>query len=233
MNREAGREIIMELYYVLSIVDRNRAKEMLDIHESLQLSLALTNLGKGTATSEHLLLYDLVETEKAIIGTVASDASVKQLIKTAKRKLFIDIPGNGVMMVIPMKSIGGGRSLAYLTDGQTLGGETPDMNFENELIIVILNEGYSDMVMDAARDAGATGGTVFHAKGTGRVKSEKFFGVSLAEEKDMVYILAAAKKKSAIMKNINQECGPGTRACAICFSLPVSEVAGIRKLDDD
>ena len=223
----------MELYYVLSIVDRNRARAMLDIHQSLQLSLALTNLGKGTATSEHLLLYDLVETEKAIIGTVASDSSVRQLIRTAKRKLFIDIPGNGVMMVIPMKSIGGGRSLAYLTDGQTLGGETPDMSFENELIIVILNEGYSDMVMDAARDAGATGGTVFHDNGTGRAKSEKFFGVSLAEEKDMIYILASAKKKAAIMKNINQECGPETRACAICFSLPVSEVAGIRKLDED
>lgn len=223
----------MELYYVLSIVDRNRAKEMLDIHQSVQLSASWTNLGKGTATSEHLLLYDLVETEKAIIGTVASDSSAKQLIKMAKRRLFIDIPGNGVMMVIPIKSIGGGKSLAYLTDGQTLGGATPDMNFENELIIVILNEGYSDMVMDAARDAGATGGTVFHAKGTGRTKSEKFFGVSLAEEKDIIYIIAASKKKGAIMKNINKECGADTRACAICFSLPVSEVAGIRRLDDE
>lgn len=223
----------MELYYVLSIVDREKAQAMLDIHQGLQLSLALTNLGEGTATSEHLLLYDLVETEKAIIGTVAGGTLVKQLIKTAKRKLFIDIPGNGIMMVIPMKSIGGGRSLAYLTDGQTLGGAAPDMNFEDELIIVILNEGYSDMVMDAARDAGATGGTVFHAKGTGRTKSEKFFGVSLAEEKDMIYILASARKKSAIMQNINRECGPGTRACAICFSLPVSEVAGVRKLDED
>lgn len=223
----------MELYYVLSIVDRNRAKEMIEIHQSLQLSLILTNLGKGTATSEHLLLYDLTETEKAIIGTVAGEASVKQLIRTAKRKLFIDIPGNGIMMVIPMKSIGGSKSLAYLTDNQTLGGAAPDMNFENELIIVILNEGCSDMVMDAARGAGATGGTVFHAKGTGRARSEKFFGVSLAEEKDMIYILASAKKKSAIMQNINRECGPDTKACAICFSLPVSEVAGLRKLEDD
>lgn len=223
----------MELYYVLSVVDRNRAKEMLDIHQNLQLSVVLTNLGKGTATSEHLSLYDLVETEKAVISTVASDASVKQLIRTAKRKLFIDIPGNGVMMVIPMKSIGGGKSLAYLTDGQTLGGATPDMNFENELIIVILNEGYSDMVMDAARDAGATGGTVLHAKGTGRARTEKFFGVSLAEEKDMIYILASAKKKTSIMKAISQDCGTETKAGAICFSLPVSEVAGIRKLDDE
>ncbi len=223
----------MELYYVLSIVDRNKAKEMLDIHQTMQLSVVLTNLGKGTATSEHLLLYDLVETEKAIIGTVASESSVRQLIKTAKRRLFIDIPGNGVMMVIPIKSVGGGRTLAYVTDGQTLGGAIPDMNFENELIIVILNEGYSDMVMDAARDAGATGGTVFHAKGTGRIKTEKFFGVSLAEEKDIIYILASAKKKTEIMKAINQECGTETRACAICFSLPVSEVAGVRKLEDE
>lgn len=223
----------MELYYVLSIVDREKAQAMLDIHQGLQLSLVLTNLGKGTATSEHLLLYDLVETEKAVIGTVAGGTLAKQLIRTAKRKLFIDIPGNGVMMVIPVKSIGGGRSLAYLTDGQTLEGAAPNMNFEDELIIVILNEGYSDMVMDAARAAGATGGTVFHAKGTGRTRSEKFFGVSLAEEKDMIYILASARKKSAIMQNVNRECGPETKAGAICFSLPVSEVAGIRKMDED
>lgn len=223
----------MELYYVLSIVDRNRAPEMQEIHESLQLSVVLTRLGKGTATSEHLSLYDLTETEKAVISTVASEASVKQLIRTAKRKLFIDIPGNGVMMVIPLKSIGGGKSLAYLTDGQTIGGGTPDMNFENELIIVILNEGYSDMVMDAARDAGATGGTVLHAKGTGRARADKFFGVSLAEEKDMIYILASAKRKTAIMQAISRDCGTETKAGAICFSLPVSEVAGIRKMDED
>ncbi len=223
----------MELYYVLSIVDRNKAKAMLDIHSGLQLSLSLVNLGKGTATSEHLLLYDLAETEKAIIGTVASGSSVRQLIRIAKRKLFIDIPGNGVMIVIPMKSVVGRKSLEYLTDGQTLGGGTPDMEFENELIIVILNEGCSDAVMDAARDAGATGGTVFHAKGTGNRRAEKFFGVSLAEEKDMIYILASAKKKNGIMQSINRECGPGTKACAISFSLPVSEVAGVRKLDED
>lgn len=107
------------------------------------------------------------------------------------------------------------------------------MNFEHELIIVILNEGYSDFVMDAARNAGATGGTVLHAKGTGKSRSEKFHKVSLAEEKDMIYILATAKKKAEIMKAINQDCGTDTKAGAICFSLPVSEVAGIRRLDEE
>lgn len=87
--------------------------------------------------------------------------------------------------------------------------------------------------MDAARGAGATGGTVLHAKGTGRTASEKFFGVSLAEEKDLIYILASSSKKSEIMKAITSNCGTGTKAGAICFSLPVSEVAGLRRLDDE
>lgn len=223
----------MELYYVLCIIDRNRAGEFQEICNDLQLSVILTNLGKGTATSEHLLLYDLQQTEKAVIGTVVTGPSMRQLMKSTKRKMFIDIPGNGIIMAIPMKSVNGGKNLAYFTDGQNIGGKAPDMNFKYELIIVILNEGYTDMVMDAARGAGATGGTVLHAKGTGARKSEKFFGVSLAEEKDMVYILAPCGKKSGIMKSINNNCGTDTKAGAICFSLPVSEIAGIRRLDED
>lgn len=223
----------MELYYVISITDRDRAQQMLELHRDLQLSLVLTNLGNGTATSEYLALYGLEKTEKALISTVADASSLKKLMRAAKQKMFIDIPGNGIMISIPIKSVGGGKTLAYLTDGQSPGGTRPDMEFENELIIVILNEGYSDMVMDAARSAGATGGTVLHAKGTGKSKSEKFFGVSLAEEKDMIYIVSAAGKKSDIMRAINKSAGTDTKAGAISFSLPVSEVAGIRKFDDE
>lgn len=223
----------MELYFVVSILNRRNAPKMLAIHESLNLSVVLSSLGKGTATSEHLSLHDLEASEKAVIWTVAGEPLAKQLMRTAKRKLFIDIPGNGIMLTVPMKSIGGGKTLDYITDGQNLGGGTPQMKFEHELIIVILNEGHSDTVMDAARGAGATGGTVLHAKGTGRTASEKFFGVSLAEEKDLIYILASSSKKSEIMKAITSNCGTGTKAGAICFSLPVSEVAGLRRLDDE
>lgn len=223
----------MELYIVFSVVERENAQALLDIHNELQLSVVLSNLGQGTATTEQLLLYDLEQSEKVIVSTIVTADSMKRLMKLAKRKLFIDIPGNGVMMAVPLKSVGGGRSLAYITDEQVIGGSVPDMNFEYELIVVILNEGYADFVMDAARNAGATGGTVFHAKGTGRAKAEKFYGVSLAEEKDMIYILAATGKKSSIMKEITKECGTETKAGAVCFSLPVSEVAGIRRLDDE
>lgn len=223
----------MELYYVLSVVDRNRAPELLAICEELCLSVVLSKPARGTATSEQLSLYDLQETEKTVVVTIAAGSSMRRLMRAAKRKMFIDIPGNGIMAAVPVKSISGKKSLAYCTDGQDMEGVEPNMDFRHELIVIILNEGYGDTVMDAARGAGATGGTIFHAKGTGQRRSERFFGVSLAEEKDMIYILSSSSKKSAIMKAVSESCGPGTRAGAISFSLPVSEVAGIRRLDDE
>lgn len=222
----------MELYFVMSIVDRARSKEMSAIHKELDISLAWSNLGEGTATSEHLLLYDLEQSEKAIFSAVVTGTTLKKLLVAAKLRLFIDIPGNGIMMAIPIKSVVGGNQLTYITDGQTTGGGVPNMNFEHELLVVVLNEGYTDAVMDAARGAGAAGGTVFHAKGTGGRQSERFFGVSLAEGKDIIYILAPATTKASIMQAINSDCGPETEIGAICFSVPVSHVAGLRKLED-
>ena len=98
--------------------------------------------------------------------------------------------------------------------------------------VTTLGRGGSDTVMDAARSAGAGGGTVLHAKGTGRARAQKFFGVSLADEKDVVYIVAHADEKAAIMQAIADNAGPGTRAGAICFSLPISQVAGLRERDE-
>ncbi len=221
----------MELYYVIAITDHDRGEAMNALYRAAGLRGILSMPGRGTATSEHLAIYGLDATEKYVISGVGNGDEAEGLIKSAKRKLFIDIPGNGVMLTVPLKSVAGGKTLAYLTDEQKLGG-APRMDFEHELIIVILNEGYSDFVMDAARAAGAGGGTVLHAKGTGGTRGEKFFSVSLADEKDMIYIIAHKDEKAAIMRSINEQAGPGSRAGAICFSLPISSVAGLRAREE-
>ena len=222
----------MELYYVIAITDHDRGEAMNALYRAAGLRGILSMPGRGTATSEHLAIYGLDATEKYVISAVGNRSEVEGLIKSAKRKLFIDIPGNGVMLTVPLKSVAGGKTLAYLTDEQKTGG-APNMNFEHELITVILNEGYSDFVMDAARAAGAGGGTVLHAKGTGGTRGEKFFSVSLADEKDMIYIIAHRDEKTAIMRSINEQAGPGSKAGAICFSLPISSVAGLRAREEN
>ncbi len=223
----------MILDLVAAIVDRDKAKKMSELFESHKLPLVLAMLARGTATSETLDLYGLEATEKALLITVAGGDMAKQIMRAAKRKLFIDVPGNGIMLAIPIKSVGGGRTLAFLSGGAAPDNTAPELTFEHELIMAVANEGHTDTVMDAARSAGAAGGTVLHAKGTGGKLSEKFLGVSLADEKEVVLIVSKAAEKAAIMNAIAQQAGVDTAAGAIAFSLPISSVAGLRVLDDD
>ena len=81
--------------------------------------------------------------------------------------------------------------------------------------------------MDAAREAGARGGTVIHARGTGQNRAERFLGISLASEKDVIMIVTLTETKAAMMQRIMKAAGPGPSAGAVCFSLPVTDTAGI------
>lgn len=223
----------MELNFVISVIERSTIEIMTEIYRENDLPMVLTLLGRGTATSEQLAIHGLVASEKAVIISVADGEKTSQLIKSAKRKLFIDIPGNGIMMAVPLKSIGGGKTLAYLTNNSAPTGNTPNGSFDHELVVVVLNQSYMDDVMSAARAGGAMGGTVLHAKGSSAKAAEKFLGVSLANEKEVILIAARTEHKAGIMKSIMEKTGPDTPAGAITFSLPISSVAGLRELDSD
>ena len=224
----------MELNMVMAILDRDKTGKLESFYHSLQLPMALTVMARGTATTRHLSLYGLMRTEKALVCTVADAEKTRKLMRFAKNELYVDIPGNGIVVSVPIKSVGGGRTMAYLMNQASAdSGEKPRMHFSHELIYVILNEGCSDLVMEAARSAGATGGTILSAKGTGEQPSEKFLGISLANEKDVLLIVAEAEKKSEIMKAIIEQAGPKSPAGAVCFSLPVSQVVGLRQVQDE
>ena len=219
----------MVINYLITILDRDKEKDVMDIYNDTGLAVILTVRGLGTATSEHLNHYGLEATKKSVITAVATEKQTAGIIKSLKRKLFIDIPGNGIIVAVPIKSVGGVKTLAYITNDAPVDKTEPKLTYSHELIMVMSNQSYSDEVMFAARQAGAFGGTIVHAKGTGEALAKKFFEVSLASEKELILIVAGADVKSAIMKSIADQCGPGTPAGAICFSLPVSEVAGLRE----
>jgi len=219
----------MVLNYIITILDRVREQEVQELYSDVGMPVVLTVQGKGTATIEHLNHYGLEATEKTVITTIATAKQTSQIIKNLRRRLFIDIPGNGIVVAVPIKSVGGGKTLAYITNDAPVDKTAPQLKYSHELVMVMANQSYSDEVMFAAREAGAFGGTVIHAKGSGDKLAKKFFEVSLATEKELILIVASAEGKSAIMKAIAEKAGPSTPAGAICFSLPVSEVAGLRE----
>lgn len=98
---------------------------------------------------------------------------------------------------------------------------------DHELIVAIANTGYTDLVMASARKAKASGGTIVHAKGTGTGLAEKFFGVSIAAEKELVFIVCRVGDRTPIMRAIMEGAGAQSKAQSIVFSLPVSAVAGL------
>lgn len=98
---------------------------------------------------------------------------------------------------------------------------------EYKLIVCIVNRGFETTVMDAARGAGATGGTLISARGAGAHEAEKLFGIAVQPEKEMVMILSAAEKSSDIMKSVIAKTGLNTLGAGICFSLPVDDVMGV------
>ena len=99
------------------------------------------------------------------------------------------------------------------------------MNFE--VILCILNRGFADTAMDAARAAGAKGGTILHGRGTAAPDAEKLFGITIQPEKEVVMILVADKIKDGVLKALYDTVGTGTDAQGIAFSLPVAQTVGL------
>lgn len=224
-----------KVYMMVTITNRNIGLKMLNFYKKHDLTVTLGMLGAGTANSEMLYYFGLESTEKAVMFSVVTKEMWKQLKKGLQKEMNIDVPGKGIAFIVPLSSIGGKKSLQFLTENQNFmkEEETVMKETETELIVVIANQGYSDVVMDAAREEGAGGGTVIHAKGTGMERAEKFLGVSIAAEKEMIFIVTKTERRNDIMKAITSQAGMESKAKAIVFSVPVSSTAGLRLLEED
>lgn len=228
------------LNMVITVTDRERTETAINLFRENNVFTTDIVLGQGTASREMLDYLYLKPSEKAIVFGVVTGAGLLPLLKAFKRKMFIDVPGNGIVAVVPLNTIGGRRSLEYMLDGQAVDTtqrsqeeaermERMSVKTDHELIFVIANEGYSDLIMDAARGAGAAGGTVIKAKGTGAEYTEKFFGFSIASEKEIHLLVTPAQGRNNIMKAIMEKTGLESKAQSIVFSLPVSHALGLRQ----
>lgn len=224
-----------ELYFMMTITSRDMLPKFLEAFDKNDLPIGFVSLGYGTAKDDILDMLGLVRSEKAVGMTVVTGESWKESKQYLRKKMYIDVPDTGISFIIPMSSIGGKRELAFLTAGQNYrkGEESVMKDTTMELLVVVSNQGHNDLVMDAARGAGAYGGTVIHARGTGMNQAELFFGVSLASEKDLTFIVTKKNQRNAIMSAIMKEAGMDTPAQSIVFSLPVTDAVGLNTGDED
>ena len=193
-----------ELYMMVTITNRNLTKRFTTFYKDLGLEVSLVTVGSGTASNEILDYLGLDGSEKSVLLHFITDETWKDVKRQLRLKMNIDIPGIGITFLLPMSSIGGKKTLNYLTAGQNFvkGEESSLKDTKYELLVVIANQGYSEKIMNAARKVHAAGGTIIHAKGTGGQQAEKFLGVTLVPEKEMIFIVARKDRKNAIMTSI-------------------------------
>ena len=98
-----------------------------------------------------------------------------------------------------------------------------------EVVLCILNNGFSDVAMDAARAAGARGGTIMHGRGTASKDAEKLFNITIQPDQEIVMILVAHDIRDAVLKSLYDAVGVNTEAQGIAFTLPVDNVVGVGK----
>lgn len=167
-------------------------------------------VGKGTSNSALLRFFSVADIEREMLVTLATNDQKAALVDSIVARCA-EARYAGCLFTI------------------TTGGTDMERDFEFECITVIVNRGYADDVMEAARKAGATGGTILHARGTGKSDDEKFFGITIVPEKEQVIVVADRETADRIKAAIaSLEClsRPGM---GIMYSSPVGDFVQLRK----
>jgi nitrogen regulatory protein PII len=240
------------LKLVFFIVDWNKSHVISRVFEEEKVRFHFISKGRGTASSDVLDLLGIGAGDKAVILCVEQEVLVPVLLKEVRKKLGFHSPGAGIAFTLSLSGINtpllrvfkesvhqnekiaiekGEAKMAAKEEALSAADESaPPRNegpIRNDLIIAIINHGYSDDFMTTAREAGATGGTVINARGLAHEGPVKFFGVSVQDEKEILIVLTSREKKVPIMEAVSRSCGISSKAEGLIFSLPVDSVMGL------
>lgn len=175
----------------------------------------------------------LSEAAKSIIPIVAVVLVLSLTIAHIPTDLMLSFLLGTLFLVLGMGLFSLGAEMSMTPIGSKIGTSlTATKNLPLILIVAVANEGRTDTVMNAARAAGAAGGTVIHGKGTASEEAAHFFNISIASEKEMIFIVSKKEQKAQIMRSVLEKAGPGTEAGAVLFSLPVTSVEGFGLFED-
>jgi nitrogen regulatory protein PII len=219
---------------LIFIIDWNKIKTISAVFEQENVRFHFICKGRGTASSEILDLLGIGSSEKAVILCLEQNIMVPVLLKEVRKKLGFQSAGAGIAFTVSLSGINNPilqvfKESIHKNEKISLEKEMEKMSSEikHDLIVSVINHGYSDEFMTVAREAGATGGTVLNARGLAHHGPVKFFGVSLQEEKELIIMVVNRDKKTSIMQAVSQAYGITTKAEGIIFSLPVDTIIGL------
>jgi len=235
-----------ELKLIFFIVDWHRVNIVSNVFVEEKVRFHFISKGRGTANSDILDLLGIGSSAKAVIICLEQAVGISVLMKETRKKLHSYGPGAGIAFTIPLSAINDPILLIFKQSihknekiaaeleqlfhpggHHKVKGENMANEYSHDLIIAVVNQGYSDEFMNTARAAGASGGTVLNARGQAHEGAVKFFGVSVQNERELILILTSREKKLDIMRAVCEAHGLNSKAQGIVLSLPVDDVMGL------
>lgn len=216
---------------LLSIVDSDSENKLTDMYVKNHIPYNILAHGQGTASSDILDYLGIGETRKGIVFSIVAEGQINQITQLLKKEMNFEEPGMGVAFTIPLSCV---SSIITKLDKSQM--NVSQKNCEeiamkkeraHELIIIVVAQGHSEIAMEAAKKAGASGGTVIHARGAGSSELAKFYEITIQPEKELIMIVASVEDKNKIMTAVNEALGRHSDAKGIMFSVPVDETVGL------
>lgn len=238
------REKVSPLVMVVTIVNRNQANYFVSQYQDVGAALSMVMFGYSMPPQDVVNVLRINETRKDILLTFSRAADVEKMKNIAYQRFAISQEAKGVLFAVSLDGVSGISVYKYLSDQNrevrekkmneknpeivTQGAEVlhKDKN-EYSMVLAIVNKGNTDLVMEAARKAGAKGGTIAVARGTGNPELAKEYGIVIQPEKEMVFIVVPKSMKDKVMKAVYDEAGIATKGMGIVVSLPILDTVGL------
>ena len=211
---------------LLSIVERDKGKKLIKELENINIKVNFQCVGLGTAPTEMMDIFGLGTKDKDIIISLGKETAVKDMMASFGTAFESHSKYGGLMIILKISAANRilTEILSFNNDNHIERGNGSMKNeHHNNLIIISVNEGYSDDVMQVARKAGATGGTVIK----GRLANiEQFADIGKTDvdgEREILCILAPLKTSAQIMEDVNKQFGTTSDANGIIIAIPTEK----------
>ena len=220
-NRATGR--VMAL---LSVVERGKGKKLIKTLEEQDVRLHFQCMGSGTAPTEMKDIFGIGSKDKDVIISLGAESVVKELMKDFGNRFHSYSEYGGLMLVLQPNAVNRltAEILNYNIEESEQKGE-PDMKNEHKysLVMITVERGYAEQVMETAKKAGASGGTIIRGRLAGIEMLEEFVQGEIEEERDIILIMAPFKISTQIMEQVNHTFGLRTKAKGIFCSVPIEK----------
>ena len=215
-----------KLMALLSIVERDKGKKLIKELKNINIRVNFQTVGFGTAPTEMMDIFGLGTNDKDIVISLGAENDVKTMMANFGTSFESHSKYGGLMIVMDLSAAS--RILTeilHFGNDKNIEKENGDMKneYHNNLIVISANEGYSDDIMQIARKAGATGGTVIKGRLADIEQFAELNNIKAEEEREILCILAPLKVSKQIMEDVNIEFGLTSPANGMVFAVPTEK----------